>query len=249
MCCFTRPVQSVSTTNIFARDAENGRQFLVYSMNYRAGEDLAMVLPLPVPPGSPEDAVHFIDLKAYPDFFADMKLGFPEPQSRALRSRDNSAGVTAAAAPLAVVQVGSFEASFVPQLSDFTRLDARFRMPDGIWDKLPQYKRSGFAVFKLRKDAETIHPMAFSFPRADRAQLFFPTVHIHDGQVHPTAHFDHSLYCQVGANYKRAAGWRESPQLPSSFMRVPQTQGVVDANAHCYLRQLAGDLKNQDTFV
>jgi len=28
MCCFSRPIQSVSTTNIFARPAEDGRQFL-----------------------------------------------------------------------------------------------------------------------------------------------------------------------------------------------------------------------------
>ena len=50
MCCFSRPVQSVSATKIFSRDAGNGKQFLVYSMTYRAGEDLAMVLPLPTPP-------------------------------------------------------------------------------------------------------------------------------------------------------------------------------------------------------
>src|SRR5437868_4079390 len=107
MCCFTRPVQSVSSTNIFARDAGDGRQFLVYRMNYSAAEDLAMVLPLPVPPSCAEDAVHFIDLKGYPGFFTDMKAGFPDPPPRAL-SRSKS-GPIAAAATLAVVQVGSFE--------------------------------------------------------------------------------------------------------------------------------------------
>ena len=53
MCCFSRPVTSVSSTKIFARDAGGGRQHLVYSMNYKAAEDLAMVLPLPVPPAMP----------------------------------------------------------------------------------------------------------------------------------------------------------------------------------------------------
>jgi hypothetical protein len=48
MCCFSRPVISVSATNIFARAAEDGRQFLVYSMTLNAKDDLAMVLPLPV---------------------------------------------------------------------------------------------------------------------------------------------------------------------------------------------------------
>jgi len=83
MCCFTGPVQSVSGTHIFARESGNGRQFLVYSMSYRASEQLAIVLPLPVPPGGPEDAVRFIDLSNYPDFFAAMEAGFLDPtQSR-----------------------------------------------------------------------------------------------------------------------------------------------------------------------
>src|SRR5439155_23215329 len=57
MCCFSRPVQSVSATNIFARPADNGRQWLAYSMTLKAKEDLAMVLPLPVQAGSGEKAV------------------------------------------------------------------------------------------------------------------------------------------------------------------------------------------------
>lgn len=249
MCCFTRPVQSVSATNIFARAAGPERQFLVYSMNYRAGEELAMVLPLPVPTGSKEDAVQFIDLHGYAHFFRDLHSGFPEP-APASRSRSRELTATAAAvAPLAVVQVGSFEASFVPQIKDFARLDARFRMPEGVWDKLPAYRRSGFAVFKLRKDAESVHPMAFSFPRADPGKLFFPTVHIHDGQVHETAHFDHRLYAQVGNHHSRASGWRESPQVAVSFMQIQEARGLIDSQAHCYLKVLTGTLKNADTLL
>jgi hypothetical protein len=247
MCCFSRPVESVSSTNIFARDAGNGRQFLVYSMVYRAAEDLAMVLPLPVAPNSGEDAVRFIDLHAYADFFKDLKSGFPEPAPRnILRSK---APAAASADTLAVVQVGSFEASFVPQIKDFSRLDARFRLPDGVWNKLPAYSRFGFAVFKLRKSAESVHPMALTFPTADASKLFFPTVHIHDGQVHATAHFDHSLYCQVGSQHRRVTDWRESPQAALSFMRVKDSQGLIDGSSHCYLKQLRGNLKNQDTYV
>ena len=76
MCCFSQPVELVSDTNIFARSA-NGRQFLVYSMTYAAAADLAMVLPLPVPPNPPENAVRFINLERYPAFFDDMRDGFP----------------------------------------------------------------------------------------------------------------------------------------------------------------------------
>ena len=52
MCCFSRPVDSVSATNIFARSGAGGRQLIAYSMTLRAGEDLAMILPLPIKPGS-----------------------------------------------------------------------------------------------------------------------------------------------------------------------------------------------------
>lgn len=249
MCCFSRPVDSVSATNIFVRDAGAGRQFLVYSMNYRASEDLAMVLPIPVAPGSAEDAVKFIDLHDYQDFFKDLKSGFPEKERRAIVRSNSRSDSLAAAATLPVFNVGSFEASFVPQIKDFSRLDARFRLPDGVWNKLPAYAKFGFAVFKLKKAAESVHPMALSFPRADPNKLFFPTVHIHDGKVHDTAHFDHSLYCQVGSQYRRVADFRESPQAALSFMRVKESQGLIDGNSHCYLKQMTGNLKNQDTYV
>ena len=51
MCCFSRPVPYVSGTKIFARATEDDRQALVYSMSVAAAEELAMILPLPVPPG------------------------------------------------------------------------------------------------------------------------------------------------------------------------------------------------------
>lgn len=248
MCCFSRPVQSVSATKIFSRDAGNGKQFLVYSMTYRAGEDLAMVLPLPTPPGVKEDAVQFVDLHGYPKFFDHLSNGFPEPPvTGGILTRARN--MPAARAPLAVVEVGSFEASFVPTVKDFSRLDPRFRMPEGIWDKLPQYKQAGFAVFKLRKNVTSVHPMAFVFPRADAQKLFFPTVHIHDGKVHNTAHFDHILYCQVGQDHGKAWGWDESPQLASSFMVVSESKGIIDGESHCYKKSLTGNLKNQDTYL
>ena len=61
MCCFSKPVDVVADTNIFARAAKNGRQFLVYSMRFNAKEDLAMILPIPTPKDSAEDAVKFIN--------------------------------------------------------------------------------------------------------------------------------------------------------------------------------------------
>lgn len=249
MCCFSRPVTSISATKIFARAAGSGRQFLAYSMVYQAGEDLAMVLPLPVPAGTKDDAVQFIDLHSYPGFFDDLHTGFPEELSLAPSNSRSRSIPAAAAAPLAVVQVGSFEASFVPSVKDFARLDARFRLPDAAFAKLPAYKRYGFAVFKLKRSATSVHPMAFSFPTAEPGRLFFPTVHIHDGDFSSHAHFDHRLYCQIGAEHGRTAGWRESPQLAKSFMRVADSRGLIDGAAHCYLNEMVGTRKNADTWV
>src|SRR5262249_35166406 len=142
MCCFSRPVELVTNTNIFARAGKDHRQYLVYSMQFKAAEDLAMILPLPTPKGAPEDAVKFINLEDYADFFAEMHSGFPVPPMIATRS-NTKAPALAAGGKLEVIQVGSFEASFVPGVKDFVRLDECFRLPAGTWDALPQYKDWG----------------------------------------------------------------------------------------------------------
>ena len=132
-------------------------------------------------------------------FFADLRSGFPVPRTK--NDSRAAGGVPPPKAALPVVEVGKFVASFVPAIKDFARLDKQFRLPDGVWEKLPLYKEFGFAVFKLKKPEkgeQTVHPMAFEFPRASKRILFFPTVHIHDGTVPAKARFDHSLFAQVG---------------------------------------------------
>jgi hypothetical protein len=248
MCCFSGNVKLVADTNIFARAAKNGRQFLVYSMRIDAPEELAMILPIPVPKNSPEDAVKFLNLEKYPDFFADMRAGFPAPRS--LTKNGHAKDKEDAPKPkLAVVEVGSFVASFVPAVKDFARLDARFRLPTDVWDKLPQYKDYGFAVFQLKKGAQKVHPMAFDFPRADAKKLFFPTVHIHDGKVHEKARFDHDLFCQ-NTGGEELMGWEESPRPAGMFMKkIDEAHGIVESRLHCYRKRLEGSLKNEDMLV
>ena len=124
------------------------------------------------------------------------------------------------------------------------------RLPDGTWDKLPAYAKFGFAVFKLKKGQHDVHPMAFRFPRANRRKLFFPTVHIHDGQVHARAKFDHVLYCQPGDHDLPTLNrWKESPGHPDSFMQIEKTKKIVNPTAHVYRKSLRGTLKNTDTLV
>jgi hypothetical protein len=249
MCMFSGPVVSVSATNIFARPSENGRQFLAYSMTLNAKKELAMVLPLPVKIGTGEKDVSFIDLSSYADFFADLNRGFPP-----LRGWSNSFSLATSASPpaakLEVVRVGNFEASFVPTMKDFSRLDERFRISDAAWKKLPDYQDFGFAVFKLKSGEAEVHPMAISFPRRDSKSLFFPTVHIHDGKVHTKAKFDHTLYCQPGEKERpEIHQWMESYANAGSFVKVDKTKGLILANEHCCQKTLQGMLPNRDTTI
>lgn len=150
---------------------------------------------------------------------------------------------------LLVIKVGSFEASFVPSLADFSRLDERFKLKDKVWRQLPQYETWGFAVFKLSKDSTTVHPMAFSFPNAQPKQgLFFPTVHIHDGKVHAEEMFGHTLYCQTPAGGRTPRDWTESEKLPSALGPM-QDAGLLDRGQHVFRTSLAGMLPNQDTYA
>ncbi|MDB6058023.1 MAG: hypothetical protein JWO95_1867 [Verrucomicrobiales bacterium] len=248
MCCFSRPVKEVSSTNIFARSDGLHRQFIVYAMSIETETDVAMILPLPVKVPAGERDVTFINLKDCPEFFERMSEGFPileAPVSLGLSVVTDGVAKTA----LKVMQVGDFEASFVPTVKDFARLDDRFRIAPDVWKKLPGYDDHGFAVFKLKPGAAHIHPMAFSFPRRDNSRLFFPTVHIHDGQVHIFAEFDHNLYCQRNDDDLNLLDWDESHGHAASFMPIEKTKILIAPDQHCYRRVLSGVRPNRDTWL
>lgn len=162
-----------------------------------------MVLPLPIGSRDENSAVTFTDLSDVPDFFDQLAryIWLWEGPTIAPYGDEIILGGddTPTRPPLKVHEVGAFDASFVPTLADFGRLDARFNLPATVWDALPQYRDYGFVVFKLRKTAgglKGVHPMAFEFSTRLTNTLFLPTVHVHDGQVHPLAWFDHILYLQ-----------------------------------------------------
>jgi hypothetical protein len=249
MCVFTGTAL-VSDTSIFARTSKEGRQLVVYTMIMGAKEDLAMILPIPVPKNTKEDAFKFINLEKYPNFFDDMRAGFPQPRPAMMGGFGGFGGAGGAPAnvPLQVVGVGAYEASFVPTVKDFERLDEGFRLPGDVWEKLPRYKDFGFAVFKLKKgESQRVHPMAFDFPRADPKKMFFPTVHIHDGKIHARAEFDHALYIQPDRILNM--GWKESRRTAGMFLKTDKTQGLVDARRHIYTREMHGTFKNEDVII
>jgi len=262
MCCFSFPTPAsliarlfrrkvrVSRTNIFARALDGERQALAYGMDLRTRVELAMVLPLPVAPGSGEDAVRFIDLSKHPRMFDELRELFegPEilPKSRGLRLQLRQAP------KLVVHDIGSFVASYVPSRADFSRLDERFRLPEVLFDAVPHYADYGFAVFQLKPGNVTVHPMALTFPTRAPDQLFFPTVHVHDGAFHATARFDHALYYQHPACTKTAGA------IPSWVFRddsvgwqMPDLTyaDLVDISRPIVRRTLHQRLPNEDTWI
>ena len=226
-----------------------------------------MVLPLPVPPRPAEEAVRFINLKVYPEFFDHLKMmAFPV---EILTARSLSMpNLYAKTIPLVIHEVGDFEASFVPGLDDFEQLDPRFRIPRTVLDELPAYQGYGFAVFKLKAstkrhfrrfsrgspqpETRKVHPMAFEFPRRQPELLYFPTLHVHDRIVHPGADFDHVLCCQPEPGWDDAVhlrNWSRSQYKANRYIDVSNVQGLVNPVEHLFRRQFAGRRQNKDTWV
>ncbi|HUE73469.1 MAG TPA: hypothetical protein VMP01_21505 [Pirellulaceae bacterium] len=257
VCIFSQPVISVNNTQIFARKTESNSQFVVYQMNYESAHQNAMILPVPVRRPAHEDSLRFIDLSHYETFFDDLANGFP------LRREGIgcSAGTTTAAvAELEVFKVGNYIASFVPTLADFSRLDERFTLPKATWAKIPQYQHYGFAVFQLAEGALKPHPMAFEF-ESEIKSLYFPTVHIHDGQVHPTEEFDHVLYLQHAGidsqvsgyvNYEavdRTTGLIRSDRIAQEFCKIDDARGILLPNLLVHKKIIRGNHENVDTEI
>lgn len=247
MCCFSGPVREVEDTKIFARNAEDNRQIIVYQMEYSSRDDVAMILPIPTPVAAPVDAVRFINLEKYEDFFKDMKRGFPEPVMRGMMSFAAAGG---GHNYLEVHSVGAFEASFVPTRAHFLKLDPRFRMPMEVWDKLPSISDFGSVVFKLKKGSGKVHPMAFSFPKREGygKRLFFPTIHVHDGKVESKAQFDHVLYFQAPF-YGNGLYDPCTPDPVRAFVDIEKAQGTVDPELHAWKREIHGEHWNTNTTI
>lgn len=196
MCIFTGEVSHVGQTRLFAR-SDGEHALLACAMRVAPLAPLAMVLPLPVPPGTPASSVLWLDLSIYPGIFADLEAAFPHFRF----GRGPSLEIVPTPAPLPVDQIGGFIASFVPTHADFVRLDPEFRIGEGLWQALrPRYADWSFAVIQLAASPRrtvAVPPFCLRFPRRDRNELFFPTVHVHNGERPVQADFDHVLYLQT----------------------------------------------------
>jgi hypothetical protein len=250
MCCFSVPTPKsfwqrlfarkvhVSATNIFARVVAPGVQSLAYSMDLATAREVAMILPVPVRPGTGESALRFIDLEKYPRMFSELDALFAKPAEQVSRFQGHT---------LAVHEVGSFIATYVPTKVDFDRVDRRFWMPRIVLDSVPEYADYGFAVFQLKPGNKTIHPMAFTFPSRELDRLFIPTVHLHDGRFHHEAEFDHAIYYQH-PRVRDVGGQLEADDV-SQQLPAHDYAGVVDATRPIVKRTVRGTHPNRDTWI
>ena len=258
MCCFSRPVLSVFATNIFARLSGLGTQYLVYQMQFESEEPNAIILPIPVKNPAAESSIKFIDLSDYGEFFEEVARAFPHLSSGigcASKSVD-SRGMDS----LAVHKVGNFVASFVPTVGDFERLDPQFSIPKQTWDKIPIYDDYGFVVFQLEELAGKPHPMAFEFTTRDE-NVFFPTVHIHDGEVHSVEEFDHNLFLQHASFDSQVDAYRgldirdqatkfiRSKDIADKYCYTEKSKGILNPDLLLHRQVLRGTLPNKDTIV
>jgi hypothetical protein len=252
VCIFSRPVRDVAATSLFACEVEAGVHGTAYSMQVQNPTPVAMILPVPVLRDTGDDALTFLDLGGYDDFFDDL-AACANPPSRAVGS---GKGYQTPPARLKVHEVGDYVASYVPSIPAFDRLDPMFRLDPSAWAELPAYAVFGFAVFQLKPGVgkKRIHPMAYRYPAANPSELFFPTVHIHDGRnPTPFAHFDHNLYFQHSPTFGRTPTFLTAHRLsayllPGDVMgpKIRRTQGLVKPDRPIEQIRLRGKRSNKD---
>ena len=100
--------------------------------------------------------------------------------------------------------------------------------------------------------------MAFEF-HSRHDDLFFPTIHIHDGEIHESEKFDHILYMQHAGLDSRVYGYENShiadkstglirsKYVASRFCDVDKSAGLIDGNLLLHRKIIRGTLPNSDT--
>lgn len=115
-------------------------------------------------------------------------------------------------------------------------------------------------MFKLSAGLLKPHPIAFEFETAIDS-IYFPTLHIHDGEIHNTEEFDHVLYLQHAGFDSRVYGYQNadvcdqstglirSKHVAKQFCDIARASGIVHGELLVHRRLIQGKNPNQDTKV
>ena len=179
MCIIQGEVKHVSNTKIFVAPLIDGRQLTVYcnevSMGKNNTQNLAMILPFP------KSNCEFFDLSDYSNLFEDLNYIINWPKANSTRESQASSLHTYSN-NLKVFKVGSYSASIVPSIADFSRIDQNiFTLNPKIFSFLSEMyeKDYSFVVCQLDIDKK-YHPFGYIHMPLPSGQLFVPTMHYHD---------------------------------------------------------------------
>ena len=191
MCIITSTVNEVAKTRIYvSADEANRRQLTVYSNYVSSSRENAMILPVPNP-----ESIELLNFSNYPAFFEDLANCF---QKRIPRGISNTLGFGLVTETLPIYKVGSYQASIVPNLDEFDRLDFHtFKVDPNLYSFLDVHYRKGnfgFIVCSLMAGDHTYHPFAYTHGMHKSGRLFIPTMHYHPGHTHETGDWDHLIY-------------------------------------------------------
>jgi hypothetical protein len=251
MGIFSTPVRIASTFNFFARAsrANPDHQFLACSFRYEAATPFTLIMPAPTPPDAPANAVRFINLSGYDEFFSDLRRGFPElthdtgKQSFTDRLREKVRDWL----DLDTTQI---EFAFFPNRTVLADMRDRWPLSDAAWAALEPYAACGLVGVKLEAGANRLPPIAFEFPRRTPTELSFPTAH----NLTDPAAVRQALYAQT---LKRSAEWRMSASADDDrhtlrardFVKIDRTLGLIDPDQPIVSRRLNGPADNVDVRV
>jgi hypothetical protein len=244
MGIFTRPVRVAGATNIFARAAKDGRQFLAYNFRYEADDDFALILPLPTPPETLPTDVRFIDLSGYDAFFRDLRRGFPTPpgETEKMSLTDR---IIEKVRDWLDIDTTQAAITFAPNHAALSHIQDQFQLTADVLRLLERFDKAGFVCLKLAAGTNRVPPMAFEFPRRRSTELFFPTALAIGADLDATAAFNYQLFCQAG---RLPPEWRSVQPAPN-VMKADKTRGLIDPDQPIGWRALVGPQANLDTFI
>jgi hypothetical protein len=91
--------------------------------------------------------------------------------------------------------------------------------------------------------------MALRFPTREPGALFFPTVHVHDGNVSESAAFDHTLYAQLSPLLGALVDWSPSTAALGTVVDGARAKQLVDGPAGGWSTSIIGTEPNRDVWL